>query len=255
MNFHLAITYPDGRTFNGKRSFIKWPGKFGLDQIDFTGKHVLDIATDEGYWAFWSEWQGAQRVLAIDVEKGDRYDWGATIDWAWVKELERTRVGKKAFDLHHRNLNSKVEYLDSSVYDVVGQFDILFNCGLTYHLRHPLLSFDCNRKATRGFMFLETLVDDRCGEDKPICWFYPGKAPTGQAPSNWSGMSTACVVAYLRNAGFSHVYIGPRAFPFGTRRVFMAVVANEYRALFDAQESLTYCDEDYWARIETEAKW
>src|SRR5215475_15324914 len=37
-----------------------------LDQIDFTGKTVLDLGCWDGRWSFYAESRGARRVLATD---------------------------------------------------------------------------------------------------------------------------------------------------------------------------------------------
>ena len=50
------------------------PGKYppsglnlkAFDQIDFTGKRVLDIGCWDGYWSFYAERGQAHRVLATD---------------------------------------------------------------------------------------------------------------------------------------------------------------------------------------------
>jgi len=37
-----------------------------LDAVDFRGKSVLDVGAWDGYWSFYAEKRGAERVLATD---------------------------------------------------------------------------------------------------------------------------------------------------------------------------------------------
>ena len=98
MGFRMKITYPDGTTY-GKIDFTIWTDLLGITNYDFTGKRVLDVATNEGWWAFWPEMQGAEYVEASDVELGEDYDWGAVKDWDWINKLNAERLGRRNPDL------------------------------------------------------------------------------------------------------------------------------------------------------------
>src|SRR3546814_3424311 len=52
-----------------------------------------------------------------------------------------------------------------------GLFDLIFNFGLLYHLRHPLLALDKTRAVCRGAMILETHVVNAFG-NLPASLFY-----------------------------------------------------------------------------------
>ena len=84
---------------------------------DIEGATVLDIGATNGGVAFELERRGAERVIAVDI-------YGA--DWFGFKQLKEL-------------LNSRVEYLCASVYDLPAklneQFDIVAFCGVLYHLR------------------------------------------------------------------------------------------------------------------------
>ena len=82
--FRMHIEYPDGTVHKGKKDFKSWTDFLGISNFDFSKKHVLDVATNEGWWAFWAEMQGAEYVEASDVELGEDYDWGAKKDWEWI---------------------------------------------------------------------------------------------------------------------------------------------------------------------------
>src|ERR1700677_2110259 len=99
---------------------------FLLAQADLpeniAGATVLDIGATNGGVAFELERRGAERVVAVDIYSADRF----------------------GFDQLKALLNSNVEYLCASVYELPAkldeQFDIVAFCGVLYHLRHPLLA-------------------------------------------------------------------------------------------------------------------
>src|SRR3954451_22751816 len=46
---------------------------------DLTGKHCLDVATMDGFWAFEMERRGAASVTALDLEDPEALDWPAAL--------------------------------------------------------------------------------------------------------------------------------------------------------------------------------
>ena len=159
MKMRMKIQYPDGTVHQGKKDFTQWTDYLGISDMDFTGLRVHDVATDEGWWAFWAEQRGAVYVEASDVEKFEDYDWGWQRDQAFCDLHNADRGGRIVFDYHHKNLNSKVVVKKQSIYDISGNFDVVFCHGLLYHLRHPLLAVDCVRAHCCGFAIFETFVD------------------------------------------------------------------------------------------------
>ena len=97
-----------------------------LDQIDFTGKSVLDLGCWDGYWSFYAERRGARRVLAAD----DR-----TQNWS----------GNQGVLLAKELLDSSIDVrLDVSIYDLHAlneTFDIILCMGIFYHLVDPIFAF------------------------------------------------------------------------------------------------------------------
>jgi tRNA (mo5U34)-methyltransferase len=97
-----------------------------LDEIDFSGKSVLDLGCWDGYWSFYAERRGAKRVLATD---DITQNWGAGTGVTLAKEL----------------LGSSVELrLDVNVYELdrIGEtFDIILFTGIYYHLIDPFYAF------------------------------------------------------------------------------------------------------------------
>jgi tRNA (mo5U34)-methyltransferase len=103
---------------------------------DLTGKSVLDIGCNAGFYSIEMKRRGAARVLGIDSD--DRY-------------LAQARLASQVLgfdDLELRKLD---------VYDVgaIGErFDIVIFMGVLYHLRHPLLALDLIHEHVAGDLLL-----------------------------------------------------------------------------------------------------
>jgi tRNA (mo5U34)-methyltransferase len=103
---------------------------------DLTGKSVLDIGCNAGFYSVEMKKRGADRVLGIDAD--ERY-------------LAQARLATQALGF------SGVEFRNLSVYDVgaLGEkFDLVIFMGVLYHLRHPLLALDLIREHVAGDMML-----------------------------------------------------------------------------------------------------
>ena len=90
---------------------------------DLSGKSVLDIGCNGGFYSLEMKRRGAARVLGIDSD--DRY-------------LAQARF---AAEVSERD----IEFRNLSVYDVARlgeRFDVVLFMGVFYHLRHPLLALD-----------------------------------------------------------------------------------------------------------------
>src|SRR5210317_296381 len=250
MSFRMKITYPDGTTY-GKIDFTAWTDLLGITDYDFTGKRVLDVATNEGWWAFWPEMQGAEYIEASDVELGEDYDWGAVKDWDWINKLNKERPGRRNLDFHLKNLNSRVVVKKESIYQASGDFDWVFAHGLMYHLRHPLLAIDNMARVCRGVFIFETFVDlNAPNQNVAQSKFY--RTTELNATSNWTGATTACYASWCKDAGFADVYftqLADNRRP--PRQIFVAVADKQYNDLFNTNPNLTYCDEQYWQTVYT----
>lgn len=167
---------------------------------DLTGKTVLDIGCNAGFYSMEMKRRGAARVVGIDTD--DTY-------------LAQARFAARVtgVDIELRNLN---------VYEVgkLGEkFDIVLFMGVLYHLRHPLLALDIIhdrvvddtmvfQSMQRGsnlldavepdYPFSETVVFERPGF--PKLHFIEKKY--ADDPTNWWVPNRACVEAMLRSSGF-----------------------------------------------------
>jgi len=110
---HFLYDYPNN----------KWQRfKHAVPQ-DLTGRSVLDIGCNGGFYSLEMKRRGAERVLGIDFD--DRY-------------LAQARFAAEVTGLD-------IELRKLSVYDVATlgeQFDVVLFMGVLYHLRHPLLALD-----------------------------------------------------------------------------------------------------------------
>ena len=168
---------------------------------DLTGKTVLDIGCNGGFYSIEMKRRGAARVLGIDFDE----------DY-----LAQARF---AADL----LGHDVEFRQLSVYDVGAlreTFDVVIFMGVLYHLRHPLLALDLlHEHVTKDLMifqslqrgteevfkteidypFSETEIFDQPGF--PLMYFIENSY--SKDPTNWWFPNRACVEAMLRSSGFA----------------------------------------------------
>jgi tRNA (mo5U34)-methyltransferase len=94
-----------------------------LIPADLTGKTVLDIGCNAGFYAFEMKRRGAARVVAVDSDP--RY-------------LAQARLAADVLGLD-------IELRELDVYHVAeleSRFDLVIFMGVLYHLRHPLLALD-----------------------------------------------------------------------------------------------------------------
>ncbi len=104
---------------------------------DLSGKTVLDLGCNEGFYSFEAEKRGALRVLAIDKSKV------AEEKFRLLKQIFNSNVEFESFDL-----------LDTDAPDV-GRFDIVFFLAVLHHMRHPLLALDRVYELTREYAYIE----------------------------------------------------------------------------------------------------
>ena len=192
-------TAPDH--FLGDYPGVKFRGFAHVVPADLSGKSVLDIGCNGGFYSLEMKKRGAARVLGIDFD--DDY-------------LAQARFAAEVTGLD-------VEFRRLSVYDVgsLGErFDLVVFMGVLYHLRHPLLALD---------LIYETVADDlllfqslQRGSDAvdpvpPDADFWqveqfdrPGypkmhfiEDSYAGDPTNWWAPNRACSAAMLRSAGFA----------------------------------------------------
>jgi tRNA (mo5U34)-methyltransferase len=125
-----------------------------VDTIGFpsslAGKRCLDIGTFDGFWAYEMERRGASEVVAIDVLDHMQWDWPPSMDPSIAQQMGRAKNAGVGFEVARAALQSKVERLELSVYDldpeVHGQFDFVYMGSLILHLRDPIRALDAVRR-------------------------------------------------------------------------------------------------------------
>ena len=168
---------------------------------DLTGKSVLDIGCNAGFYAIEMKRRGAERVFAIDSD--ERY-------------LSQARLATDMLGFED------IELAQLDVYDVakIGEkFDLVIFMGVLYHLRHPLLALDLIREHVAGDMLLFQSMQRGSKQVLPLKadyefgeteHFFESGYPTLHFVereycgdwTNWWVPNRACTEAMLRSAGF-----------------------------------------------------
>lgn len=191
-------TAPDH--FLGDYPAMKWRRFAHTLPQDLTGKTVLDIGCNAGFFSMEMKRRHADRVLGIDFD---------------ADYLAQARFAAQVAGLD-------IEFRELSVYDVgaLGErFDVVLFMGVLYHLRHPLLALDLihahvardllvfqslqrgsrtTAEVQEDYTFWETDHFDR--PDYPKLHFIEHSYSAD--PTNWWVPNAACAEAMLRSAGF-----------------------------------------------------
>ena len=170
---------------------------------DLSGKSVLDIGCNAGFYSFEMKRRGAARVLGIDHD--ERY-------------LRQARFAAEVLGFED------IEFRLGEVWDVgaLGErFDLVIFMGVFYHLRHPLLALDLIREHVAGDLLLFqslTAGSEEVAQPEPDYEFFEGVKALEQDgwpamafiekrlagdPTNWWVPNSACNAAMLRSAGFA----------------------------------------------------
>ena len=179
---------------------VKWRRFQHAVPADLSGKTVLDIGCNGGFYSIEMKRRGAQRVLGIDSD--DRY-------------LAQARFAAEV-------RGADIEFLRMSVYDVaqLGEtFDIVLFMGVLYHLRHPLLALDLIHDHVAGDLLIYQSMQRGSAAMEPVASNYPFFEDAHfERPgypklhfiehayaddwTNWWAPNAACSAAMLRSAGF-----------------------------------------------------
>src|SRR5881275_2892981 len=126
--------------FLGDYPNIKWRNFKHAVPDDLSGRTVLDVGCNAGFYSIEMKKRGADRVVGIDSD--DVY-------------LNQARFAAEVsgFD--------DIEFRNLSVYDVgqLGEkFDLVIFMGVLYHLRHPLLALDLiHEHVTRDLLLFQSM--------------------------------------------------------------------------------------------------
>ena len=175
---------------------------------DLSGKSVLDIGCNAGFYAIEMKRRGAAEVIGIDSD--ERY-------------LAQARFAAGALGF------PDIRFEKLSVYDVgrLGRrFDLVIFMGVLYHLRHPLLALDLIREHVAGELMLFQTMQQGSADILQLPEDHPFHLPGTTRPptffdnpaypkmhfierkfaddwTNWWAPNAACSQAMLRAAGFT----------------------------------------------------
>lgn len=167
---------------------------------DMTGKSVLDIGCNAGFYSFEMKRRGAARVLGIDTDPG---------------YLRQARFAAEVTGMD-------VEFRQLAVWEVAQlgeRFDLVIFMGVLYHLRHPLLALDLIHEHVAKDMLLFQSMQRGSREIADVAEDYdfnesapfdePGypklhfiERRYSHDETNWWVPNRACTEAMLRSAGF-----------------------------------------------------
>jgi len=114
------------------------------------GQRVLDVGTQNGFWAFEMERRGAREVVALDVDCEADLDWPPRRrqEMGQARRDEGLRLGEggRGFRLAKEALGSSVNRVTRNLYDVTpeefGTFDLIFCGSVLIHMRDQLLALE-----------------------------------------------------------------------------------------------------------------
>jgi tRNA (mo5U34)-methyltransferase len=134
MDWWHAIDLPDGSVtpggwdLRGTAQRIPWP--------DLKGKRCLDVGTADGFWAFELERRGAAEVVATDLPSPFQ-----------ARARERFEHARAA-------LGSAVRYEERDVFELEGEWDVVFMGFVLQMVRDPVGGLQHVRSVCRGHLLL-----------------------------------------------------------------------------------------------------
>ena len=170
---------------------------------DLTGKRVIDVGCNAGFFSIEAKKRNAEYILGVDSQR---------------REIRQAHFVRRVLglDIHFRRL---------SVYDLsrhtVGQYDITLALGLIYHCKHAVLALERLFEITRDLLILETaILPPQVFADTPFNTDVGGRgllhhplayvenlSNAKEAVYNWFVFSPRAAQALLKTVGFEDVQI------------------------------------------------
>jgi tRNA (mo5U34)-methyltransferase len=199
-NMNLGGVQTAPHHFLGDYPAVKWQRFAHAIPADLTGKSVLDVGCNGGFYSLEMKRRGAARVLGVDSD--ERY-------------LAQARLAAEV-------AGADIEFRRLSVYQLPAlgeQFDLVLFMGVLYHLRHPLLALDILHDSvardllvfqsmlrgapdTRAFARDYEFTDSEHFDERQYPRLYFVEHRYAHDPTNWWIPNRACAEAMLRSAGF-----------------------------------------------------
>jgi tRNA (mo5U34)-methyltransferase len=199
-NINLGGVQTAPNHFLGDYPAVKWERFSHALPADLSGKTVLDVGCNAGFYCLEMKRRGAARVVGVDSD---------------ARYLAQARFAADVVDVD-------IEFHQLSVYELPTldeRFDIVLFMGVLYHLRHPLLAldilYDCMvddllvfQSMLRGNATVKPFERDyefwqkEQFEDPAYPRMYFVEHKYAHDPTNWWIPNRACAQAMLRSAGF-----------------------------------------------------
>ena len=201
---------------------------------DMTGRSVLDIGCNGGFYSLEMKRRGAARVLGIDTDTG---------------YLQQARFAAEVTGLD-------VDFQQMAVWDIAQlgeKFDLVIFMGVLYHLRHPLLALDLiHEHAAKDYLLFQSMQRG----SREVAEVLEDYEFTAQAPfdepgypkmhfierryshdeTNWWVPNRACTEAMLRSSGFA-IESQPEEEVYVCRHVPVAMPPDGPHAVYPASEA------------------
>ena len=171
---------------------------------DLTGKTVLDVGCNAGYFSIKMKQRGASVV---------------GVDW-YVEGIEQAKFVADVLGL-------EIEYICQNIYEFVinstKTFDYVLLLGVFYHLRYPLLILDYLARITNEKLYFQTIITDASAKRDLVIpenltganydLFHDPDFPKmcfvehnlDGAYNNWFVCNTSGICAVLRSSGFTNI--------------------------------------------------
>lgn len=198
LNFSGIDTNPRDPDYPARRWRILEP----FVPKDLSGKTVLDIGCNAGYFSLEFKKRNADRVVSID----------------FMAHL----VGQVRFASYWFDIPLEPRLMD--VYDVESlgiEFDVVMFVGVLYHLKHPLYALEKVANVCKGALYFQSLMRGPLGDFTPAedysyddtSFFEHPNFPKlyfleksfNNDESNWWIATQSCLKAMLRVSGFGDI--------------------------------------------------
>lgn len=185
-HWYQSIPLGDGTTTPGETGEAEQRKleMIGLPE-DLSGKSVLDVGCNEGFYSFEAERRGAARVLAIDKSSaaGEKLN--------LIKKIYNSKVEFRPVDLFELNIEE------------LGRFDLVFFLAVFHHLRYPFQAVDRIYQLTGECAVMEFVEAVPAGSEEQAALVrkYSKKGHLHLLPTR------AFLHDILKQAGFSSVEI------------------------------------------------
>jgi 2-polyprenyl-3-methyl-5-hydroxy-6-metoxy-1,4-benzoquinol methylase len=196
LEFSTRHNHPGPRTDDPRRAVQRF-GHFMPDVVlaaggSLAGKRVLDIACNSGFWSVQCALLGAQ-VVGFDARP---------------ELIEQANLIKKITGVENVEFRL-LDFWDMTPEALGGQFDVVLNLGILYHLAEPLRALQLTKAMTRDVILLDTVISSSADAVVRMQWEEPLDIRDAATPGVVSHPSKSAVELMLRHVGVKSFYEVP----------------------------------------------